>query len=746
MSNGIRLKELTIEGFRGFREPFTLDLNHNIVLLHGPNGTGKSSVLDAIEFALFGDVEHFRGEEFSITRDELINSFIETEEAKVSLRILGANGTEYHIERKKIKGAKKTPLRLVFGDQKLEEKEAQIEIDRMLKLRLRDFHSSVYLRQGLLQNMIMSGPAERARAIDSMIGIRDIDEILESIPISYASSKASELQTRIYGLESERIGALKTIRNQTKDIDKKLAERGFKGTLTIESARKVCVRISELLRTWEHGNLAMSDLPQPVDSISALQKRLDQLVSVHRGLLKTKTPEEEEMDSETGRLDSLDSEIANALVLLEDLEQRRYRIVQDRTEEAVRAKIDEINSVIRQVELENKAFNMMTTLLTTGLSILDHSKEERCPLCHLEFKRSELKKHIQGELEKIKESDAFGTNKVRIDRLQRELREHKDALENISKIDNEFRYLRDMMKRIFVEKEAIQEVDPKLFELDCELFSNQLRTVRRRFTRQRRETETRLKKIALSKEQVLSQAENDLEIVTLMIEQLVKKARLSDLEGILPSTTVEKQRLNEALGQVEEYERNLRNLCSHLEKRRTKAARKILRAISPQMNFIYGRLSPHPIYDTLKIDLERGRGRLGKRQLSYMIRATGSKNGMETFVKTIFSTAQKNVVGLSIFLALVFGATHNVDAIVLDEPDQSLDEEHKENLVDIIRETQDFKQIIVATQDSSFKEVLTSKLVPSENESRIAHDFHDWSREHGPSIISRVDHAPKIIA
>lgn len=76
-----------------------------------------------------------------------------------------------------------------------------------------------------------------------------------------------------------------------------------------------------------------------------------------------------------------------------------------------------------------------------------------------------------------------------------------------------------------------------------------------------------------------------------------------------------------------------------------------------------------------------------------MIKATSSKSGMETFVRTIFSTAQKNVVGLSISLALVIGATHDFGTIILDEPDQSLDEEHKENLVDILRKTQNSKQI-----------------------------------------------------
>ena len=51
----MRPLELTVEGFRSYREPVTFDWRgRRLVGIVGPIGAGKSSILDAIAFALYG--------------------------------------------------------------------------------------------------------------------------------------------------------------------------------------------------------------------------------------------------------------------------------------------------------------------------------------------------------------------------------------------------------------------------------------------------------------------------------------------------------------------------------------------------------------------------------------------------------------------------------------------------------------------------------------------------------------------
>lgn len=52
-----RLRHLTVGPFRGFRHPEPFDLQKRIVLFYGPNGSGKTSLCEALEYALLGSVE-----------------------------------------------------------------------------------------------------------------------------------------------------------------------------------------------------------------------------------------------------------------------------------------------------------------------------------------------------------------------------------------------------------------------------------------------------------------------------------------------------------------------------------------------------------------------------------------------------------------------------------------------------------------------------------------------------------------
>ncbi len=52
-----RLHHLTVGPFRGFREPEQFDISRRVVLFYGPNGSGKTSLCEALEFALLGNVQ-----------------------------------------------------------------------------------------------------------------------------------------------------------------------------------------------------------------------------------------------------------------------------------------------------------------------------------------------------------------------------------------------------------------------------------------------------------------------------------------------------------------------------------------------------------------------------------------------------------------------------------------------------------------------------------------------------------------
>jgi predicted ATP-dependent endonuclease of OLD family len=56
----IRIEKIHIHEFRGIRE-LILDLKGQNFAACGPNGTGKSGIVDAIEFALSGNISRLSG-------------------------------------------------------------------------------------------------------------------------------------------------------------------------------------------------------------------------------------------------------------------------------------------------------------------------------------------------------------------------------------------------------------------------------------------------------------------------------------------------------------------------------------------------------------------------------------------------------------------------------------------------------------------------------------------------------------
>lgn len=52
-----KLNSITLGPFRGFRTPEPFDLSKQITLFYGPNGSGKTSLCEGLEYALLGEVE-----------------------------------------------------------------------------------------------------------------------------------------------------------------------------------------------------------------------------------------------------------------------------------------------------------------------------------------------------------------------------------------------------------------------------------------------------------------------------------------------------------------------------------------------------------------------------------------------------------------------------------------------------------------------------------------------------------------
>ncbi len=90
----VRLKEVTIQNFRAYRKPQAFTIGSDITVLYGPNGFGKTSFFDAIDFAVTGGIGRLRtltDTRFAKTAQHLDSG---SEESFVSLLFTRNEGTQ----------------------------------------------------------------------------------------------------------------------------------------------------------------------------------------------------------------------------------------------------------------------------------------------------------------------------------------------------------------------------------------------------------------------------------------------------------------------------------------------------------------------------------------------------------------------------------------------------------------------------------------------------------------------------
>ena len=172
-----RLTRLTIEGFRGFREAVTLDLDASAVLLWGSNGTGKTSVFDALEWLLVGDVARLR--EYTLRRNDeyLANIYRSELPARVEVEL---HVGDRLLRLRRIGNAQGSSLELDPGtEQHTVGREAERILERVL-LQGDSSLAEVLATSGLLQQddlrqLLETKPDERYRRLLRLLGL----EILE---------------------------------------------------------------------------------------------------------------------------------------------------------------------------------------------------------------------------------------------------------------------------------------------------------------------------------------------------------------------------------------------------------------------------------------------------------------------------------------------------------------------------------------------------------------------------------------
>ena len=160
-----------------------------------------------------------------------------------------------------------------------------------------------------------------------------------------------------------------------------------------------------------------------------------------------------------------------------------------------------------------------------------------------------------------------------------------------------------------------------------------------------------------------------------------------------------------------------------------------LHRIEPLLQRIWSGIDPHPSLRAVNLV---SRLSYGKGRLSMEVRDEIGDVSSES-PETVLSSSQLNALAVALFLTLNLGTQSPlVPATVLDDPFQALDDVNLLGLIDLLRRVPGGRQLILATHERKFGQLLARKLRPiDENQTTKLIEFDGWDRT-GPKITERI--------
>ena len=199
----MRPERLELEGFTVFREPTEIDFaGADLFALTGPTGSGKTSVIDAITFALYGAVARY--DDAKLVRDVISKGLTEAR-VRLDFAVGDEQLTAVRVVRATATGATTKEARLERGDEVLasDARGMTTEVAGLLGLGFGQFNTCVVLPQGDFARFLHEKRADRQ---DLLVTLLDLGVYEEVGKVARQRATAAQAELTVFERELEKLG------------------------------------------------------------------------------------------------------------------------------------------------------------------------------------------------------------------------------------------------------------------------------------------------------------------------------------------------------------------------------------------------------------------------------------------------------------------------------------------------------------------------------------------------------------
>lgn len=694
------IKRIILNNFLSHTDT-SLEFHPGITVFVGHNGSGKSSIIDSITFALFD--EHTRKSDKNLlTRG--MGGYVNNETGSFVILEFSIGPTNYRIRRQIDSQGRLTSVRLeqmlknsnntlgtdqnnksvyrpiISGERKQLGESVIRETESIMGINYTKLQIAGIIQQGEISKIIDSQPKEFKELLNNMIGLDRLDRSFNNMH-NVIEGFRKILREKTQGYDDNQINILI---KKTKDNESRLLQ-------SKQTLNTVLVHLSQKTET-------LNELEKQIEILEPKIAKLSEIRSLENTLLKYFRERSNSLKTEIDKLQRMIVDIKNAVKFLRDKDEVFITI------QMVNAELDELNNKVIKVEGEIGKLEGFTEC-AQKIQI----KDGRCPVCDSEI---------------ISLNQMFDISHITFE-LNKKIKEKQVLLSEISKLNKEEMEFKRKEKNIISAERTLLNYD---FDIDgsTDTLEHKLENLKKDHQTISKLKFDTLVNIDLSEYKLDEYSANLIDIIQNMRNDVIEvdldsyqqkkliKNKLSvemvnihNQKAILEKTVVDIQRENSEfrsliseLSSASKFISDLENIRSMVFNRdgivssslRTRALSLISAKASEYINIFNVGLS---------------RITLIEKPREIKVLCYGKRGEIDTIS---LSGGEKVAVSLAIRMGIAFlMGSSKIDFIILDEPTTNLDEERRRSFVKIISNVfskgmSPLSQMIIITHDEEIFE------------------------------------------
>ena len=315
----MRFTRLRLVNFKPYSDA-DVDLRDGVTVIHGLNGSGKSSLLEACFFALYGS-KALEG-----TLEDILSNG--TDEATIELWFTH-EGVDYHIERQLRRSGDRVSTSTCTldgeghdgadggdaGDRdetgtdsdddagRIEREGARAVrrfVTELLRMDAEAFVNCAYVRQGEVNKLINASASQRQDMIDDLLQLGTLEEYRE---------RASEARLAVNDLLSAARGSLETLDDQ----------------ISQKEAEELHARLNDL-------ETKRAAIDEEIEHYEAQREQAEETLEEAESVLAAYEKHQAEIEKLTAEIDDLETEISETETERDDLGRQRREAIEQRDE------------------------------------------------------------------------------------------------------------------------------------------------------------------------------------------------------------------------------------------------------------------------------------------------------------------------------------------------------------------------------------------------------------------------------